>query len=198
MPSKSWNSELTELYLVGFFVMFIWPFLLDQIVSWDDTCCSICMTRQINLQTLINLALCVICCDSNIATLLCVCVSLYLHFFCVCPCVSVFRFLFSSHHFISCFRTPLCSVLFCLYSPLEKDNYNNNVLLLTWVSLWCSRWSVCVFALHRRLSEEAPGGRRVRWQRLHQKDERWLWASTHRCKQGTFCSHDFNSLPPNS
>lgn len=61
--------------------------------------------------------------------------------------------------------------------------------------VWCFRWSLCLFALCRRLSEEASGGHQVRWQRLHQKDERWLWPSTLLFQRITVGSEDLNPLP---
>lgn len=96
-----------------------------------------------------------------------------------------------------CVQTCLCS-LFCKFirfpvfpfflnsflSPLFRyspGSTNKNSMLRRHVRLsgQCDVLSALSFPLCRRLSEEAPGGHRVRRQRLHQKDERWLWPSTH-------------------
>ena len=114
---------------------------------------------------------------------------------CILVCLLHFFFLFSS----------LCStyrlVKAVCITPLFRYSLNIDNDMCGWPacplsqSVWCFRWSLCLFPLCRRLSEEAPGGRRVRWQRLHQKDERWLWPSTHLFQRITVCSDDLNPPP---
>lgn len=94
---------------------------------------------------------------------------------CRLVCALCFASLFVSLFlpFLNSFLSPLFR-----YSP---GSINKNSMLRRHVRLsgQCDVLSARSFPLCRRLSEEAPGGHRVRRQRLHQKDERWLWPSTH-------------------
>lgn len=94
---------------------------------------------------------------------------------CVCAC-DFSIFLISPPQSVSYFVTTPWSQL-VKSSTVIMTVFGRRVCPPRW-RVRCFRWFLCLFALCRRLPEEAAGGHRVRWQRLHQKDERWLWAST--------------------